>query len=108
MYIILALIIAAAGSYYLFASRAAHRLGALETANANLTRVRLRRINGAAMILLAVMLYLGTHIVDPQQRPQIFVIAWLCVIGLLLLIVTLALIDLRLTNDLRRRSKNPP
>src|SRR5690349_12920267 len=104
MFIFLVLLIAAVGSYYLFASRAAHRLGPLETAHVNLNRVRLRRINGGAMILLAAMLYAGTRVIDAQQQPQRFVIVWLCIIALLLVIVTLGLIDLRLTNDLRRRS----
>jgi CDP-diglyceride synthetase len=102
---LLALIIAAAGWYYLFYSQAAHRLGTLEATTANIKRVRLRRLNGAAMILLAVLLYVGTRAIDPQQSPRAFVYAWLGVIALLLLIVTLVLVDLRLTHDLRRRAR---
>jgi hypothetical protein len=55
----LCLMIAAAGWYYLFYSRAAHRLGAIEAADANRWRVLLRRCNGLLMMALAALVYIA-------------------------------------------------
>lgn len=100
---ILSLIIAVAGWYYMFYSRAAQGLGAVEGAAANLQRVRLRRVNGFAMFLLAVSLFAGVWTFDPRHQPSAFIIVWCSAIFLLFVIVVLALLDLRLTSKLRRR-----
>ena len=100
---ILALFCAAAGWFYLFYSRAAARLAALEEKQANWRRIRLRRICGGAMFLLAVGLYSGFHAVDVAGNPKAFLAVWLAVLLLLFAVVVLALADVRLTARLRRR-----
>ena len=98
---ILALLIGVAGWYYLFYSKAAVRLEAIEGIAINQRRQRLRRINGLVMLLLAGSFYAGIFTVNPDQTPQAFVAVWLSVLLLLLVIVVLAVADLRLTTKLR-------
>jgi drug/metabolite transporter (DMT)-like permease len=100
---ILALIIGIAGWYYLFYSRAASKLAGIEETANNLRRARLRRINGILMLLLASLLYAGFYVVDDHDSPQAYVVVWISISILLLLIVWLAVIDLRLTANLRRK-----
>lgn len=102
---LLALLIGVAGWYYLFYSRAAHRLVTMENASANRRRIGLRRVNGAAMILLAALLYIATQAVDPHERPRSFVIVWLGIFVLLFVLVVLGLIDIRLTTRLRENQR---
>ena len=99
---ILSLLIAVAGWYYMFYSRAAHRLSTIESAPANLQRIRLRRVNGFAMFLLAVGLFAGVWSIDPKRTPGLFGLVWVSVFILLLVIVILALMDVRFTAKLRR------
>ena len=103
----LSLLVGIAGWYYLFYSRAAHRLGEIEGNVVNRRRVRLRRANGLMLIVLAALLYVGTHGIDPRERPRAFVIVWLSVMFVLIGVVALALMDIRLTHNLRRRSQRP-
>ena len=103
---ILALLIATSGWFYMFYSRAAQKLGGVEGAATNLQRIRLRRLNGFAMFLLAVGLFSGVWSVDHRSSPGTFLLIWGGVIVLLFLIVVLALLDLRLTAKLRRAA--PP
>lgn len=102
---IFSLLVAAAGWYYLFYSRAAQRLSGIENQDINQRRVRLRRIGGAVMMLLAVSVFAGVFTV---QSPRSFVAVWLMVLALLGAIVVLALMDLRLTIKLRRRKRDLP
>ncbi|HYE17292.1 MAG TPA: hypothetical protein VEA69_02550 [Tepidisphaeraceae bacterium] len=97
------LIVAAAGWYYMFYSRAAARLGAVEEHRENRIRQRLRRLNGAAMFLMAVLFFAGFNSIDFRNSPNAFVGVWFGVFVLLLAIVVLAMIDVRLTWRLRRR-----
>jgi peptidoglycan/LPS O-acetylase OafA/YrhL len=103
---ILALLVGIAGWFYLFYSRAAHRLAGLEESAANGRRRRLRRVNGLVMLVLAVLIYVGFAL-DPHRQPGPFIAVWITVIPLLLVVVTLALIDMRLTADIRRRLRRP-
>ena len=103
---ILALLVAIAGWHYMFYSRAAHRLGVVEAAPANLQRIRLRRINGFVMFLLAICIFAVGWTFDWRVSPSAFVIISFIVFVLLMLMVLLALLDLRLTHRLRRR-RNP-
>jgi hypothetical protein len=98
---ILALLIGVAGWYYLFYSKAAVRLAAIEGTGINQRRQRLRRINGLVMLLLAGSFYAGIFTVNPDRTPQAFVAVWLSVLLFLLVIVVLAVADLRLTTKLR-------
>ena len=102
---IFALLTAAAGWYYMFYSRAAHRLERVEAQHINLWRIRLRRFGGAAMMLLAILFFAGFQ-QWVESRAALFAGIWLGVLFLLLTIVVLALFDLRLTwklNEARRR-----
>ena len=97
------LVVGAAGWFYLFYSKAAHRLEGVEARGANLWRVRLRRVNGVAMLALAVLFYAGFNNVDDRTGPAAFVAIWLGVMALLATIVVLVLVDVRLTARLRER-----
>jgi hypothetical protein len=99
--LLIPLLVGIAGWYYLFYSRAAHRLATVEADAANARRVRLRRLNGAVMLVLAALIYIGTRGIDAQQHPRAFLAVWSCVICLLLAVVALALVDVRLTMKLR-------
>jgi hypothetical protein len=99
---ILALLIGVAGWYYLFYSRAAHKLGEIEDPQLNNRRVRLRRINGFVLLLLAIAWYAGFHSVDMEHPSVALMYIWFAVLFLLLLTVILGMIDLRLTMRLRR------
>ena len=98
---ILDLLIGVSGWYYLFYSKAAIRLVGIENPVVNQRRQRLRRINGLVMLLLAGSFYAGVFTVKIEQTPQVFALVWLSVLILLLVIVVLAVADLRLTSKLR-------
>jgi drug/metabolite transporter (DMT)-like permease len=98
---ILDLLIGLAGMYYLFVSKAALRLDGIEDPIINQRRQRLRRINGLVMLLLAASFYAGVFAVNVDHTPQAFAAVWLGVLILLLVIVVLAVADLRLTTKLR-------
>ena len=101
---IFALLTGAAGWYYLFYSRAAHRLSGVEDQRLNDRRVGLRRLGGVAMLLLGACFFAGFYALeDPRWAPGAILGVWMAVFGLLLLLVVLAMIDLRLTYRLRRR-----
>jgi hypothetical protein len=105
---IFSLLIAAAGWHYMFYSTAAQKLGGIEEQKLNAARVRLRRIGGFCMLLLAGCFFAGFWAFDlerPDGRGDAFLIVWASVGILLLLVVTLGLIDLRLTVRLRRAIK---
>lgn len=104
---IFALLAGAAGWYYLFYSRAAHALRSVEGERTNNQRQRLRRINGVMMLLLAVAFFAGFRTVDEKRTPIAFLLIWLAALMLLAIIVTLAMVDLRLTLKIRdRRNKD--
>lgn len=103
---IFALIAAAAGWFYLFYSGAAKRLAGIEDQRLNTRRVALRRLGGVAMFLLGAFFFAGFYAFeDPKQKPAAFLAVWLIVFALLIVIVVLAMIDLRLTRQLRARQK---
>lgn len=105
---IFAVLVATAGWFYMFYSRAAQKLGGIESAATNLQRVRLRRVNGFAMFLLAVGIFAGVWSVDHKTSPGSFLLIWFGVIVVLCVIVVLALLDLRLTAKLRRTARPEP
>lgn len=98
-------LVAAAGWYYMFYSRAAANLSGIEDEALNRRRHRLRRIGGFFMVLLGVALFAGFHSVDPVVSAQGFILVWFAVFLLLLTIVLLAMLDLRLTWRLRHRRR---
>ncbi len=99
------LMIAIAGWYYLFNTRAAEQLAHVEDTALNSRRVRLRRIGGLLLLLLAMLFYIATAVVSWDQPTIWFLVSWLGVMILVGLVTLLALFDLRLTNQLRRRRK---
>ncbi|MCC6240112.1 MAG: hypothetical protein IT448_07435 [Phycisphaerales bacterium] len=103
---LLCLLIAAAGWHYLFYSTAGHKLAGHESPSANRLRIRLRRIGGLGMMGLALLIYLGLEIFDPSHTPHQFILAWTGVTILMLMILVLALIDMRLTRIIRQRSRD--
>src|SRR5215213_4694385 len=90
------LLVAAAGWFYMFYSRAAHNLAGVEADALNLRRIRLRRVGGFMMFLLAVTFFIGFQPYVESSRGA-FLGVWILVMFLLLAIVVLGLIDLRLT-----------
>jgi len=99
---IICLLIGAAGWFYAFCSRAAVNLSGIESDTRNRRRVRLRRIGGTLMVLLAVALYVGIEGIDAQSRPAVFALVWLGVLLLMTCVGVLGWLDLRLTQRLRR------
>src|SRR6478672_11899498 len=98
----LALIVLAAGWYYLFYSPAARRLSGIEPPADNARRVRLRRANGIVMMLLAVVFFASYYTID-ERTPRHWALLVLMSIPLLLsAMLVLAIIDVRLTRKLRR------
>jgi hypothetical protein len=102
---ILALLIAALGWYYLFYSRAAERLIAIEDQRSNRLRGILRRINAIVMLLIALGIAFGTYRFDRSGMEMQFVLTWSAVMLLLIVFVALAMVDLRLTIKLRQAMK---
>ena len=100
---ILSLLIGIAGWYYLFYSRAAEKLAAVEPHRLNRLRVWLRRAGGLVLLLLAPTFFAGFHSVDPGADPDTFVAIWVGVMMLLGVNVLLALVDVGLTWKLRRQ-----
>jgi hypothetical protein len=103
LFAILALLIAAVGWYYLFYSRAAERLEALEEQQTNRRRGILRRINAIVMLLMALGIALGAFKFNPDSNRSEYFLTWALVMLLLPVSVSLALIDLRLTMKLREQ-----
>ena len=101
---VFALTVAAAGWYYMFYSRAAHKLGEFEHDARNLRRIRLRRVGGFMMFLLAIAFFVGFQPYVWKSEAAALVV-WTLVMFLLLAIVVLGLIDLRLTWQLRKPRK---
>ena len=99
---ILALLIAIAGWFYMFYSRAAANLGSVEDAELNGKRIRLRRVGGFVMLLLAVAFFMLFYTFDSDEQAMEFIATLLAVLVLLCMILVLGLIDLRLTMKLRR------
>lgn len=107
---ILSLLIAAAGWYYMFYSRAAQNLSAIEGDAANRRRVTLRRANGFTMVALAVVLYIGVAALArtddggaSQPNVKLFLAMMVILMTLIVILLVLGLMDLRLTQQLRKR-----
>jgi hypothetical protein len=100
------LMIAAAGWYYLFYSRAAQRLSAIEAPAANRWRVLLRRINGLLMLALAGLVYIAAASQIPDKSPAVAGGLLLGIVMLLGLCVLLAWVDVRMTVNLRNRRRD--
>lgn len=102
-----ALLVAIAGWYYMFYSTAAHSLHGIESDRLNRRRIRLRRIGGLLMFLLAGCFYAGFNAFDATHPPKAYFYVWIAVFLLLIAIVVLGLIDLGLTWKLRQSRHRP-
>jgi UDP-N-acetylmuramyl pentapeptide phosphotransferase/UDP-N-acetylglucosamine-1-phosphate transferase len=97
---IFSLVVAAAGWFYMFYSTAASRLASAEPSPANVLRVRMRRIGGLAMILLAIAFYVMFAALA-REDPVLAGTCLLVVCLLMSAIIVLGLVDLRLTHRIR-------
>ncbi len=102
---IFALLVAAAGWFYLFYSRAAERLSVVEQPELNKKRTRLRRVGGVSMCLLGVAFFAGSYTFNIDTHRLAFTLTWLGVLVLLVVVTVSGLMDLRLTMRLRGRQK---
>jgi len=100
---IFAVLVFLAGWFYLFQSRGGQSLGGVEQQDINRRRIRLRRIGGGAMIALAICFAAGVFVVDTTEPTLAFLWVWSAAMALLVLIIALALMDLRLTWQLRKK-----
>jgi len=103
---IFALLVGIAGWFYLFYSRAAHNLSAIEDPHLNRLRIRLRRVNGIVLLALAACFYAAYYGFNEPQDQRSFVFVLMTILLLLMATVILALMDVRLTSKLRRRRQN--
>lgn len=101
---ILAVFTAAVGWYYMFYSRAAGRLDEIESERINRRRIRLRRVGGGVLMLLGILFFAGSQ----ELSAVTYLVIWSGVMLLLLVIVILALIDLRLTWQLQKIRRQGP
>lgn len=97
---IFALLVAAAGWYYMFYSQAASKLHGVEDPAQNRLRVRLRRIGGLVIMLLAVSFY-AMFVMLRRERFAAAGMLMVLVMALMLGVVVLGLLDLRLTRKMR-------
>ena len=102
---IFSLIVGAAGWFYLWHSKSAQGLAAIEAPELNRRRVRLRRYNGVTMLLLAVSFYVAYASADQPGRGMRALLCMAAVVVLLVVMLALALIDIRLTRRLREAIK---
>jgi UDP-N-acetylmuramyl pentapeptide phosphotransferase/UDP-N-acetylglucosamine-1-phosphate transferase len=100
---ILSLLTGVAGWFYMFYSKAAEGLGHVEEQRINNHRIRLRRVGGAVMLVLAALMYIGWYAVSLDPPTLAAAGVWLAVLVLLALLSVLAMVDMRLTLRLRRR-----
>jgi hypothetical protein len=105
---VFALFVATVGWYYMFYSTAAVKLGEVEPHPLNVLRIRLRRVGGFFMLLLAVCFFALFFTVDLSRPTYSAFFVFLATFLVLGTIVVLALIDLRLTWKLRRITHQPP
>jgi hypothetical protein len=109
---LVALACGVAGWFYLFYSNAAAKLAGIESARRNTVRVVLRRVCGAALVLLGAAFFAGFNI-DEHRNPGAYLGVWAIALLLLLLIIILVGADLGFTLKLRRerergRQQKPP
>ena len=100
---ILSLLTGIAGWFYMFYSKAAQGLGRVEEQRLNNHRIRLRRVGGAVMLVLAGLMYVGWYAVSLDPPTLAAAGVWLAVLVLLALLSVLAMVDMRLTLRLRQR-----
>ena len=104
---IFALLVAAAGWYYLFYSQAALRLHGVEDPARNRLRVRLRRVGGVVIMLLAASFY-AMFVMLRRERFAAAGVLVMLVMFLMGAVMVLGLVDLRLTRKMRGPGRGLP
>ena len=99
---ILALACGVAGWFYLFYSRAAANLSAVESSSRNRLRKWLRKVCGASLVILGAAFFAGFNSVDEHRTPTAFLAVWCGTFLLLLLILVLVAVDILFTLKMRR------
>jgi UDP-N-acetylmuramyl pentapeptide phosphotransferase/UDP-N-acetylglucosamine-1-phosphate transferase len=99
---IFSLLVAAAGWYYMFYSQAAQKLHGIEGERENRLRVRLRRIGGLVIMLLAVSFYTMIVLLERERFAAAGTVIVLVMV-LMGAVLALGLADLRLTRRMRRK-----
>jgi L-asparagine transporter-like permease len=103
---IFSLLVAAAGWFYILHASRALTLKGFETDRDNRLRIRLRRIGGGLMIVLAVAFYVGYVFAGHVDRRWVALVCIMLVMLLLPVILFLAYVDLRLTRKMRESFKH--
>lgn len=98
------LLVAIAGWFYMFYSKSAGRLSVVEAAPRNRLRIRLRRIGGFVMVVLAFCFY-GVFVSLEKRNGPAAGGYLMGVLLLLIVILCLGLADVRLTRRLREDRK---
>jgi len=99
---IFALLCGAAGWFYFLHAARAKELMSIETERDNALRIRLRRVGGLLMVLLAIAFYAGYAIANRQGSAVIVLVCLSAVVLLLPVILFLAWVDVRLTRKMRQ------
>lgn len=103
--VIFSILVAAAGWFYILHAARACSLKGFETDRDNRLRIRLRRIGGILMIVLAICFYFAYHLAGDPGRQWIALFCVTLVLVLLPIILFLAYVDLRLTLKMRETFK---
>lgn len=98
---ILAVFVATVGGYYLLVSPAGSELAEFEAQHLNRLRRKMRRGGGLAMLLLSAALF---TLFAAAEREAFATMRWALVgvMAVLFVLMVLALVDVRLTQKLRR------
>lgn len=99
---IFSFIIAAVGFHYAVYSSAALRLGEIENAAINRRRIFLRRFSGMMLIATGACLFLLFSSLQQEWSPILIGLLLIATMLLMFGAGWLALVDLRMTNQLRR------
>lgn len=102
---IFSLLVAAAGWFYIMHASRALALKGFEAEPDNRLRIRLRRVGGGLMIVLAVAFYVGYVSAGQPGRGWFALVCIMLVMVLLPVILFLAYVDLRLTRKMRESFK---
>jgi hypothetical protein len=99
---IFSLFVAASGWHYLFQARGPYATVEDPTYRYNIRRLHFRKLGGLLMLVLGSLIFAGFFAVDQSEPTSAFIAIWLSVMTLVLIVILLALVDLRLTLKMRQ------